>query len=511
MIRNTAFLLLILLTTMNAFAQITAPVSSQGSQAATLPLSGRNTQGGSVTATQLPIPGVTTSVNTINPQIQVQGPYTGSASSTATAPFNGKLSLRDSIERGIAYNLGPIGLNDTFLQARGQRKISRSALLPNITGNVTEQVEEINLRATGLHFTVPIPGFVFPTVVGPFNFIDFRARLTQTVFDPTALNNYRSVEQVLRSNEFSFEDARDLTVLAVGGAYLQVIAAAARVDAARAQLDTANALYKQTSDQRSVGLVAQIDVNRSQVQVLTQQERILSLVNDLSKQKINLARLTGLPPNDHYDLTDDIAFSPAPPLTLEAALKEAYEQRADLKAAQAGVEAAERNRAAARAERLPSLYVSGDYGAIGINPAQVERTFSVAGLLRIPIWEGGRTEGDIMQADAVLSQRRAELSDLRSKIESDVRNAFLDLEAAASQIEVAQMNMQVNDQTLDLTRQKLNEGISDNVAVVQSQDSVASARLDYINSLFAHNVAKLSLARALGHTTENWQRFLTVK
>jgi len=511
MIRNVAFLILLLLIAAHAFGQITAPVSAQGSHAATLPLSGRNAQGGSVTATQSPIPGVTTSVNTINPSIQVQGPYTGSASSTATAPFNGKLSLRDSIERGIAYNLGPIGLNDTLLQARGQKKISRSALLPNITGNVSEQVEQINLRAAGLHFNIPFPGFVFPTVVGPFNFIDFRARLTQTIFDPTALNNYRSVEQVIRSDEFSFEDARDLTVLAVGGAYLQVIAAAARVDAARSQLDTANALYKQTADQRSVGLVAQIDVNRSQVQMLTQQQRLSSLINDLSKQKINLARLTGLPPNDHYDLTDDIAFSPAPPLTLEVALKQAFEQRADLKAAQAGLEAAERNRAAARAERLPSLFMSGDYGAIGVNPAQLERTFSVAGLLRIPIWEGGRTEGDIAQADAVVLQRRAELSDLRSKIESDVRNAFLDLEAAASQIEVAQKNTEVNDETLVLTRQKLDAGISDNVAVVQSQEDVASARLDYINSLFAHNIAKLSLARALGRTTENWQQFLTVK
>src|SRR5262252_2933335 len=511
MIRNIAFLILLLLMTVHAFGQITAPVSAQGSQAATLPLSGRNAQGGSVTATQSPIPGVTTSVNTINPSIQVQGPYTGSASSTATAPFNGKLSLRDSIERGIAYNLGPIGLNDTLLQARGQKKISRSALLPNITGNVSEQVEQINLRAAGLHFNIPFPGFVFPTVVGPFNFIDFRARLTQTIFDPTALNNYRSVEQVIRSDEFSFEDARDLTVLAVGGAYLQVIAAAARVDAARSQLDTANALYKQTADQRSVGVVAQIDVNRSQVQVLTQQQRLSSLLNDLSKQKINLARLTGLPPNDQYDLTDDIAFSPAPPLTLEDALKQAFEQRADLKAAEAQVRAAERNRAAARGERLPALLASADYGAIGVNPPQAVRTFSVTGTLRIPIWEGGRTEGDIDQAEAVLAQRRAELSDTRGRIEGDVRNAFLDLQAASSQIDVAQRNVDVNNETLELNRQKLEAGISDNLSVVQSQDALASARLDYINSLFAHNVAKLELARAIGRAVDNWPRFLTVK
>lgn len=504
-------LILILSSGLDAFGQIGAPVSAQGSQAATLPLSGRNPQNGSVTAGQSPVPGTTTSVNTINPSIQLQGPYTGSSSSTAVRPFNGKLSLRESIERGIGYNLGPIGLNEMLVQARGQVKASRSALLPNITGTVTEAIEQVNLRAEGLRVSVPIPGFAFPSVVGPFGYTDFRARLTQTVFDPTALNNYRATQQVMRADQFSVDDARDLTVLAVGGAYLQVIAAAARVDAARAQLETANALYKQTADQRSVGLVAQIDVNRSQVQVLTQQQRLSSLQNDLSKQKINLARLIGIPPNDEYEMTDDIGFAAPPPLTLEDALKQAFEQRSDLKAAEAQVQAAERNHAAARAERLPSLFVSGDYGAIGVNPAQAVGTYSIAGTLRIPIWEGGRTEGEIQQADAVLAQRRAELSDVRSRIESDVRNAFLDLQAAANQIDVAQKNVDVSNETLTLTRQKFDAGISDNLDVVQSQDTLASARLDYINSLFAHNVAKLALARAIGQASENWPRFLVVK
>ncbi len=511
MIRLTLLFIFFFVVAVDGFAQIVAPVSSQGSQAATLPLSGRPPQGGSVTAVQSPVPGTTTSVNTINPSIQVQGPYTGSSSSTATAPFNGKLSLRDSIERGIAYNLGPIGLNDLLRQTQGQSRISRAALLPNITGVVTEAVQQTNLRAAGLRISVPIQGFTFPTIVGPFNYTDFRARLTQTIFDGTALNNYRAVEQVIRSDQFSIEDARDLTVLAVGGAYLQVIAASARVDAARAQLETANTLYKQTADQRGVGLVAQIDVNRSQVQVLTQQQRLSTLLNDLSKQKINLARLTGLPANDQYDLTDDIAYSPPPSLPLDDALKQAFEQRSDLKAAEAQVHAAERNRSAARSERLPSLFVSADYGAIGVNPAQVMGTFSVIGTLRIPIWEGGRTEGDIDQAEAILSQRRAELSDTRSKIESDVRNAYLDLQAATNQVDVAEKNIQVNEETLTLTRQKLDAGISDNLAVVQSQDALASARLDYINSLFAHNVAKLALARAIGRAAENWPRFVTVK
>src|SRR5215470_17009394 len=415
MIRNAVFFIIIFGVTTDAFSQIgPQPSAPSASQAVPLPLSPRNQQGGSVTAVQSPIPGITTTVNTINPSTQVQGPYAGSASSTSGLPFDGKLSLRDAIERGLGYNLGPVGLNEALLQARGLDKVTRSTVLPNIAATVTEVSQQINLQAAGLRITRSITGFPFPAVVGPFNYIDFRARLTQTIIDLTALNNYRSAQHIVRANEFSLEDARDLTVLAVGGAYLQVIAAVAKVEAARAQLETANALYKQTAEQRSVGLVAQIDVNRSQVEVLTQQQRLVSLQNDLSKQKINLARLTGLPPSDAYDVTNEISFSLLAPLSIEDALKQAMEQRADLKSAVAQVEAAERTRAAARAERLPSLSVSGDYGAIGVNPAQSHGTFSVVGTLRLPIWQGGRTEGEIEQAEAALAQRIAELSDLRS-------------------------------------------------------------------------------------------------
>jgi outer membrane protein TolC len=155
--------------------------------------------------------------------------------------------------------------------------------------------------------------------------------------------------------------------------------------------------------------------------------------------------------------------------------------------------------------------VSADYGAIGLNPSQSHGTFTAAATLRIPIWQGGKTEGDIEQADAAWQQRKGELEDLRSKVESDVRDAFLDLQAAASQVEVAKNNQKVLRETLDLTRQRYEAGITDSVEVVQSQQSVASADLDFITSLFAHNLAKLSLARAIGQADQNLPQYLTMK
>lgn len=501
----------VLVTVTCAFAQL-APPGGQGQPAARatqLPLSGRTGQSGSVTATQSPVPGTTTSVNTINPTVQVQGPYGGGT--TGKIPFSGKLSLRDAIERGLQYNLGAVGIAQAVRQAHGETRVARSALLPNLNGNLSETVEQVDLQAVGLRFKLPVPGFSIPSVVGPFNYFDLRASLSQTVLDLTAWNNYRSARENLRADQISGKDARDLVVLAVGGAYVQVIAAAAKMQSARAQLETAKALFEQTSQQRAVGLVAQIDVNRSRVQMLTQQQRLISLENDLAKQKINLARLAGLPPNDGYELTDDVPFAAAPDISLESALKQAFVERSDLKAAEAQLRAAERARSAAGAERLPSISLSADYGAIGATPDHSHSTFSVVGSLKFPIWQGSRIEGDVEQADAALVQRQAELQDLHARIEGDVRNAYLDLEAARSQVEVAQENLRVTQENLKLTRQRFDAGVSDNVEVVQSQESVASAELDYINGVFAHNVAKLSLARAIGRAAENLPQFLEVK
>ncbi len=503
------FCLGIFVAAYQAFAQ-GASGGSPVQSASPLPLSGRSGQSGSVTTVESPIAGTTNSVNTINPTVQVQGAYAGSAVSTAKMPFSGKLSLREAVERGLNYNLGAVGLSHAARQAQGQSQVARSALLPNLSGYLTEVVQQTDLAAEGLHFKLLLPGFTFPTIVGPFNYFDLRGSLSQSVVDLTAWNNYRSSNEVYRAAEFAARDARDLVALAVCGAYLQVISTKERVKSAHAQLETANALFQQALDKRNVGLVAKVDVDRSQVEALMQQERVISLDTNLAKQKINLARMTGLPPNEDYEVTDSVPFQAAPTLTLDDAILQAFGQRADLKAAEAQIRAAQRTLAAARDERLPALSVSGDYGVIGENPSNSHGTFTAAVTLKFPIWQGGRTEGDIKQAEAALAQRRAELEDLKSQVESDVRNAYLDIRAATNQVEVARKNLQVTRETLDLTRQRFDAGVTDNVEVVQAQEYLTSAELDVINSVFAHNVAKLSLARSIANAADSLQQFLNL-
>jgi outer membrane protein TolC len=443
--------------------------------------------------------------------VQVQGTFGGSVPgpNQAVPPM---LSLRDAVQRGLEYNLGLVTVRHAERQARGQRQVSRSALLPSLTADLTGTVQKLNLEAMGFRFPGGgIEGFSIPSVVGPFSYVDFRARLSQTVFDLTTLNNYRASTETARASALSAEDTRDLVVLAVGGAYLQALASRARVDSARAQLETANVLYQQNVQRRGVGLVAQVDVDRSQVQALTQQQRLTSLQNEFAKQKINLTRMIGLPPRQEYELADRVGFAEAPSLTLEQALEQARQGRSDLEAAGAQVRAAERALAAVRAERLPSVSVNADYGGIGTTPFEARPSYSLIGVVRVPIWQSGRVEGHIDQAEATLAQRQAELEDLTGDVESELRQIYLDLEAAESQVKVAEQNLKVSRDVLTLTRQRFEAGITDNVEVVQAQESVASAELDYINSVFSHNVAKLNLARAIGQAAERLSDFVVTR
>ncbi len=468
-------------------------------------------QQGSVTATQLPVPGTTTSINTLNPSVTIQGPYGGSASSVEAMPFSGRLSLGEAVARALGSNLGLVDATVAARSVEAEARSVRSALLPHVDVEYTQARRETNLAAAGIHIDLPLPGFTFPTLVGPFNVVDVRGHVSQSILNLSDWNAFRAARESARESQFVEQDARELVALAAGSAYLQVLTSQARLTSARAQLDTAQALETQIAAERRAGLLAQIDVNRAHVEVLTQQQRLVSLQTDLTRQKINLARLTGLPPTDQYDVTDDVQYAAAPALTLDDAIGQALARRADVKGAEAAVRAAERSRFAASAERLPSASIDAEYGAIGTEFSDARGTFAVVGTVRVPLWEGGRVEARVQRADATLRQRRAERDNVRAQVIADVRNAWLEVQAATSQVELARANLAAVRETLDLTRQRFQAGITDSLEVVRAQEGVATADLDYVNSVFAHNLAKLALARSLGRAADEFGRFLIAR
>lgn len=416
-----------------------------------------------------------------------------------------KLSFSDAIDLGLKQNLGLLLSSDNTLNARGAKWRELSNLLPNIEAHGVEVSQQVSLNQFGFQ----IPGV--PTVIGPFNYLDIRGSVTQSVFNWSYIQRERSSAQNLKAAEYTYKDARELVVLAVGNSYLQAIAGSARVETAQAQVTTAQTLYDRAVDQQKAGTIPAIDRLRAQVELQSRKQQLIAARNDYAKQKLVLSRVIGLPLGQEFELADKAPYQELTPPTMDECLRRAYASRGDYQAALAQVRAMEYSRKAAKAEYYPTFDVEADYGDIGVNPGISNGTYHVAGTLSVPIFNGGKTHGNVLQADANLRQARSRLEDLRGQIDTDVRNSLLDLQAAADQVEVARSNVDLAEQTLTQAQDRFAAGVTDNLEVVQAQESVASAHESYISSLYAHNLSKVELARAIGDAEQGVKRYLKGK
>jgi len=289
---------------------------------------------------------------------------------------------------------------------------------------------------------------------------------------------------------------------------LLVIADQSQVESALAQRDTAKALLDQTTDQKNAGLAAAVDVLRSNVELQAREQKLIVARNSLAKQKLVLARAIGLPAGQTFDITTQVVYQPLTTSTLDEALQQAYASRADYKSQMEQVRSAELQKKAASAERYPSVSAAADYGAIGTNPGSNHGTVDAAAVLQFPIFQGGRVHGDSLVAESLLASAKQRLEDLRASIDQQVRDAFLDLQDTAQEVSVEKNAVRLATETLQQSRDRFASGVTDSIEVVQAQESLADANDAYIASLYLYNVAKISLARAIGASESNYALYL---
>jgi len=251
-----------------------------------------------------------------------------------------------------------------------------------------------------------------------------------------------------------------------------------------------------------------LDELRARVDYQTQQQTLISAQNQYQKDKIALARAIGLPLEQSYELADQAPFKALDNVDVNAAVQQGLARRQDLQSLQQQVAGARASRSAATAERYPTIAFSGDYGDIGPTLGHSHGTFDVVGTASVPLFEEAKLRGDARDAQAQLEQKQAQLNDLRGQISADVRNSILDIEAAAKQVSVATSNAALAKEALSEAQQRYVAGVADNLAVSQAQASMAQADDQLVSSLYQHNVAKLSLARAMGIAQTNYKDYV---
>jgi outer membrane protein TolC len=402
------------------------------------------------------------------------------------------LTLNDAMQRGLKNNLGVILSASQTVSARGQRLSQLQSLLPSVDFNAKETEMQVDLAAEGLHF----PGF--PTVIGPFGYTDLRASLSWSLVNVASMRQYLAARHNFNSAQLSAEDARDLVVVTVGNAYLLALADEAQVASYEAQVATSKVSLDQAVANHQAGTAPLLDELRARVDYQTLEQQLIVARNSLEKDKLALARTIGLPMDQKFNLADKAPYAAFDQLDVDATIRQAHVNRKDLAAMVEQASAAEQQRKAATADRFPTLKFDGDYGDIGTNLGNSHGTFDVTGTLSVPVFKEFELRGEAQEAQAQLDVAKAKLSDKNAQVDADVRDALLDIASTQKQVEVAKSSMDLAGEALREAQERYKNGVDDNLAESQAEQSVAQANSQYVVSLYQHNVAKLSLARALG-------------
>lgn len=433
--------------------------------------------------------------NTTNPSTlagQRQNPFLGSAPVDPATGGPLFVSLSAAITRGLGYNLGIIDATTTRSAARAARLGALSSLLPTITARAAQVAEELSLREVGLN----LPGL--PSTTGSFGFADVRVFATQSIYNGELRNRYRAATAAARASDFNEKDARDVVVFAVGSAYFQIVASAARLDTATAQLASAAELDRLAHDRVSSELAPEIDSLRAQVERQSAEQRVITARNELEKDRATLARLIGLSVDQPIVIDREVPYRPMPDVTEASLQSTSVQARSDLAAAGAAAEAAALNVRAKRAQSHPTIGLTADYGRGG-DRGHFDQVYTVIAGVSVPVYTGGQIAADVAEAESELARKRAEYEDLKGRVAYDVHVAWLDLTASQSSVTVAQQNKALADRALGQAQDRYANGVTNYLEVVQSQETVAQANENLIASLYAFNVAKLALARASGH------------
>jgi outer membrane protein TolC len=432
--------------------------------------------------------------------------FAGSVTAGSATSQTLELTLDDAIARGLKNNLGAILIEQQRNALGGQKLETLQPLLPKIDANINEALMQTDLAAQGLR----IPGF--PSVIGPYGYTDLRLKLSWSLLNLSSLRHYMAARHNFEAGGLTAKDARQMVILAVGNAYFLVVADQARVSSVEAELKAAEGSLHDATAGHEAGTAPRLDELRARVDFQREQQRLIAAQNALDKDKLALARVIGMPLDQKFTPSDADAFTGLDTLSVEttdanAAIVRAKENRSDLASMKEETQAGAEEHKAATAERLPTIKADADIGDIGVNVRHSHITGNATGTISIPVFKEAQFHGDSLYTAAQLDALKAELSDKNAQVDADVRDALLDLTAARKLVEVTKSSVDLAAEALNEARLLYSNGVAGNLGVTDALATYAQANAQLVASQYQYNMARLSLARALGDA-ENYKQYL---
>ena len=380
-------------------------------------------------------------------------------------------------------------------QSEQEKNIARADLLPQASANISDEAQKVNLKAQ-FGGKTPFPGF--PATLGPYQLFSAGPSFGMPVFDLTLWRRYQAAQNTLNSSKATSLSTREQVILLVVSQYIGTLRAVANVEASQSRVSLAQALYDQAADLQKEGVGTGIDTLRANVELQNEKQRLIEAETDRETSQFALSRLLNLDPRQAIELADSLSFFDTPQPEVEPSIDLALAERQEWKVLESQMKAAEYQKKAAQDSRLPTLRFDGEFAYVGTSGNTTLPTRTYQASVNMPLFTGGRIHAEVVRADLEIKKLEQQKDDLRNQIALDVKTALLNLQSARSEVQVANLGVQLSKEEVDQARDRFKAGVANNIEVIQAQDSLARANDNQIAALYRFNQARADLARSVG-------------
>ena len=406
-----------------------------------------------------------------------------------------RLTLNQSVALALKQNPTVQIAILTAAQSEQDKNIAFAGLLPQANARISDEAEKVNLLAQ-FGGKVALPGF--PKTIGPYQFFSAGPSVSAPVFDLTLWERYQAARNTADASKANNLSTREQVILLTVSQYIGTLRAVADVEASQSRVDLAQALYDQAADLQKEGVGTGIDTLRANVELQNEKQRLLEAQNERETLLYGLSRLLNLDPRQRIELADALSFSDTPQPEVEPSIEAALAERQEWKALNSQIKAAEGEKKAAWSERLPSVRFDGTFAYVGTSGNTTLPTYTYQGSVNLPLFTGGRIRAEVVRADLEIRKLEEQQADLRNQIALDVKTALLNLDSARSEVQVANLGVQLSKEEVDQARDRFKAGVANNIEVIQAQDSLSRANDNQIVALFRFNQARADYARSIG-------------
>jgi outer membrane protein TolC len=415
-----------------------------------------------------------------------------------------RLTLTQSVALALKQNPAQQIAVLTAAESVQDKNISRSELLPQASMRLADSANRVNLKAQfgGESF----PGLPFPGHLGPYQIFAVGPSFGTSILDLSLWKKYQASRSNVDASQANSLSTREQVILLVVSQYIGTLRAVANVEASKSRVDLAQALYDQAADLQKEGVGTGIDTLRANVELQNEKQRLIEAENDRDASLFGLSKLLNLDPRQKIELADSLNFFETPQPDVEASIDTALASRQEWKALLAEGKMVHYEKQAAQFSRLPSLRFDGDWAELGTSVNNVIPTYQYQASVNFPLFTSGRIRAEIVKANLEVQKLQQQKADLRNQIALDVKTALLNLDSARSEVQVANLGVELAKEEVSQARDRFRAGVANNIEVISAQDSLARANDNQILALYRFNQARADFARSVGQMEKTYSK-----